>query len=551
MNLFQYSLQSKLLPLAQYDNSVRHDRSRQCTPEGSAQKLRGRARDRSHQGLTLSLPLSSSHYPLPAADSLTLLELELQSGQYSTGPSYLTMAHYEMDTELLQNHQAKTAIRLVETEGFLRDIETNIATAARRVGALERHILTLEARKFLCSFCPDGARPDGFGPAARTGPSRASSAPYPNHGRGIPCIPIRRIPTDVLVFIFTTAKPKEIEFLGRGAAPLLSYVCAEWRAVACDHAALWASFAFSMFDQNSAVVTCLQTYLRGSKAALLKIELDAPHHFRHSVSQMRALKAIAEHSKRIYSLSLIGPNWRSVPLRGFYNGLLRLEILHLADLASCSSQEFAIAARLHTLILKDSRVSGNHPLSQIRSLHLHNGASPTGLTNFKNLESLTCTLIEVAYQDPSRSPPLLNPLNSMCSFSDLDASCKTSFSGSPRFASRRSYKFSESSPGLESFAMEAAGPTPATIPDRLLEALTIATERQPLLPKLTHFLIDGKYMFHDTVLIEMLESRTGHSNHLQVDLVLVDRVVTYEIVERLKTSQGLIFRWNAWMVMWI
>ncbi|KAJ7794682.1 hypothetical protein B0H14DRAFT_2922466 [Mycena olivaceomarginata] len=104
----------------------------------------------------------------------------------------------------------------------------------------------------------------------------------------------------------------------------------------------------------------------------------------------------------------------------------------------------------------------------------------------------------------------------------------------------------DAQPNLKHFAMEE-GITPTAITGRLLEALIVNAARPALLPNLTTLSIDGSYMFRDSVLLQMLESRTPAaelSSNLCASLDLVklsigNRMVKDEDVERSRALQGV------------
>ncbi|KAJ6529817.1 hypothetical protein B0H19DRAFT_1274203 [Mycena capillaripes] len=191
-----------------------------------------------------------------------------------------------------------------------------------------------------------------------------------------------------MVEIFTAAKPKHPQPVGRGIVPLLSRVCQEWRAVASDHSPLWATFTFALFDADPSALRWLKIYLERSKAASLTVEVDATKRSGKPVPTLQVLKLIAEHSERLFSLSLVGSHWLAIGLSRFQGRLSSLEVLQLPDLNDESYQQFNVAPRLHTLILQSADIPDGVSIAQVSSVYILRDTSPAGLLNFSNMTSL-------------------------------------------------------------------------------------------------------------------------------------------------------------------
>ncbi|KAJ7101418.1 hypothetical protein B0H15DRAFT_411392 [Mycena belliarum] len=515
-------------------------------------------------------------------------------------------ARAEADAELLRNHQTKTDIRLIETLTILRNVEDHIAGADRAARALWQTIATFEDREnpllartlsangqrqlkvvrenitdLKCQLRVVEKQQKALNERRDLVVRERAALHAPLTLESFRASPIRRMPIDVLVEVFIATQPEAIQPLGRGTVNLLSHVCTEWRAVVSEHAPLWASFSVSVYDADPMVTTWLQIYLQRAKGALLTLEADATPRAAGGVPVMRTLELLAAHSEQFHSLALTGSYCRIVPLSGFRNRLPNLQVLRLPEDAN-TGLEFQIAPRLHTLVLADSYALGSYPVSQIHSLHLHRGASPSGLAKFTNLRTLTCNLTEIAYQGrwgtahallphlstwriafggKMSTPPDFFDFYTMPGLQCLEITSLPQPAKLQAFVQRSQCSLRtlvlrlssvriaellaifELSPGLESFTMED-GFTPAAVPDRLLEALIVAPGRAPLLPKLTHLLIDGTYMFRHAILIKMLESRSEHSpevcvNLNEVELILEDRVVPAEDVRKLRALEDM------------
>ncbi|KAJ6471236.1 hypothetical protein C8R47DRAFT_1147569 [Mycena vitilis] len=253
--------------------------------------------------------------------------------------------------------------------------------------------------------------------------------------------PVRRIPHDVLMEIFTALKrvaqkASDIVGIGHGTGPILSRVCSQWRAIACDHVLLWSSFSFPILARNSAQLVKL--YLQRSKSAPLSVEIDASSHMEAGSTGEEAITLLAAHSQRLFELRIFADQWvRGLgaeglgaegdvvvhisipslqPLRGH---LSSLEVLEL-PLWPGLSNEFASVPRLHTLRICSSNAGsidhGHHfDCSLIRQLSLYDGNGDV-LAAYPNVTDLTC-LEALRYHhhtpltSPSVSPPACRLVN--------------------------------------------------------------------------------------------------------------------------------------------
>ncbi|KAJ7679492.1 hypothetical protein DFH06DRAFT_511979 [Mycena polygramma] len=479
----------------------------------------------------------------------------------------MIMIHTKPDEELYEGHQRKTESRLIQTASLLRDVEEKLkslwcegdnheATIARlegrvvqvlqnaepiRIGRLQDIRLEIAVTKSALQRVVEARQRVEHN---RDGLLREEAAlRVPLTLEAYRAAPIRRLPVDLVVEILMAAKPKQLEPAGRGIVPLLSQVCQEWRDLACDHAALWASFSFALFDADAAALGWLQTYLVRSKAALLTLEVDATKQFRKSRPALHALDLLAAHSERLRSLSLVGSHWSSVTLHGFHSRLPRLEKLQFPHMDAEFDQQFAVAPRLHTLTLQSTVPPDGVPVSQITSLYIVGALSPADLLDFSNMTSLAFTFTGEVYpdwthttlpglrsltvnfrNDPSTPSdffdyfttpvlqsleiialPLQGRISALLSRSRCQLKTLT-LRNCCGFTAELQQLF-EHSPDLESFAVVHRASVTA-ITDKVLELLTVQPGTTALLPKLGHLVIEGKYSVDDAVLVAMLESRS-------------------------------------------
>ncbi|KAJ7491781.1 hypothetical protein B0H11DRAFT_2191235 [Mycena galericulata] len=387
---------------------------------------------------------------------------------------------------------------------------------------------------------------------------------------------IRFIPTEILLEIFMAAasQPEGIQRVGQGLVPILAQVCADWRVVACDHPALWSSFSCSLFG-GLPEISLLEIYLRRCRGATVTVEVNATKNHKETIMAGYMIALLARHSEQISGLYLTGTDWFPIKLHGFRGRLPRLEVLQLPP--AHSSDQFAIAPRLHTLIINDGYIHDGIPFSQIHTLHLQHGASPPGLARFTGLTSLTCSMNDILFRRRwyihvtfprlaswtiDFGSPVSTPLNffdyftapalasleivSLVGHAKAGALIKRSQCDLKRLVLRKSsvrisevLQIFELSPGLQFFAVED-GADPTAVTDRLLEALAVRTGQTTLLSQLARLRIDGTYRFRDEVLLNMLESRTGDDPQFTLNVVelwLGNRVLKDGYARRLRALE--------------
>ncbi|KAJ7905874.1 hypothetical protein B0H13DRAFT_2334076 [Mycena leptocephala] len=476
------------------------------------------------------------------------------------------------DAELLRNHLIKSDALLRETQAGIQDLENKIEEVGRGGQVLERKIARIEDLiriRQLCSKVASkltgieerlvpvktqllavGEERQALQKQREALRRRESALLPPLTLELFRAAPLRRCPVDILLEIFTVAKPG-IQPLGEGILPLLSQVCGTWRAVAHDHPALWSSFSFSLFDLDFASVRWLELHLENSRTASLTIEVDATQRPRDSLRVSQAVTLIAAHSERLHNFRLTGTKWDSISV----SGSRFLRVLDNGDPAKIQ-------------------------ISYIRSLYLHRHAAYTldGLDKFSNMTPLTCKFSNGWWSGtwhsqhvvlrklsswkldfgststPSNffnhyTTPALESLElkSLAQPAELAAFIQRSGCNLKSLFMRKSsvrvvevIPILEVSPKLERLAVVDGFSTAVT--DKLLEAMDMGPGHAALLPRLQHLRIDGRYAFRFGILAGMLESRfaLGGSVPLNsVKLSLDDRVVNDADVQRLTALKGL------------
>ncbi|KAF8216820.1 hypothetical protein K438DRAFT_1797888 [Mycena galopus ATCC 62051] len=510
------------------------------------------------------------------------------------------------DEDLFLDHQMKTQASLLEIEALLREVAEKLAKIQSDGDILESRIAAQEARvagvleggepilvgrlqdirveiMVLKSELRVGGENRQVFETRRAALLRKETAlRLPITLKDFRAAPIRRLPTDLILEIFMATKSKRLETVGRGTVPVLPQVCQEWRAISCDHAPLWTSFTFALFDTRRSALPWLEIYLDRSKAASLMIEVDATMRPPKSGPAARAIELVAQHSDRLYSFSLVGSHWGRIDLTGFEGRLPRLEVLRLPDLYDEAHQQFKVAPLLHSLTLQSADTPDGIPRSQVRSLHILRDLSPAGLLRFCNLHSLVCILagaidptdwivrhatlpkltswkIDFQGGDETDTPPnffdyFSAPLLECLEITSLALPARISSflqrSGSPlrRLVLQQSsvseqelVHMCECAPDLETLVIED-GTSPTILTDGIMERLTMRPDCAALLPKLQRLVIEGDYSFSNGGLAEMIESRTAnHSSNCfkSAQLVLSDRALGDGYVQRLRASEGV------------
>ncbi|KAJ7037168.1 hypothetical protein C8F04DRAFT_1332818 [Mycena alexandri] len=504
-----------------------------------------------------------------------------------------------LDEDLLRAHETKTALRLTEAENSRRDVRTQIQQVKLQARKLQTTITALErSETLLLRDKPALRRSEEIKLEKETIVAQYQlilreivALNTPITAETFQASPIRRMPTDILVAIFMAAGSDDIQPAGKGPIPMLLEVCAEWRAVACAHPALWSAFSCSVFPGiGGPTIELVELYLRRSKAAALTIEVDAgnPRGPVNSIADevKPMMDLLAGHAERLHRLHLVG-DWHMVHLRGFRGRLPRLEILRLQPMGYKSSDEFEIAPRLHTLVLSTGHTKEALPFDQIRSLHLYTGVSVLSLDKYSHLASMSCSFTESGLfgAEYAKLPHLSSwtidftkfnraQLVSWARFFDaftapalesLEVYALSQPSNLGRFVQRSGYNLKtlvrrgssvriaellqifEFSPSLASFTMKD-GATPTAIADRLLTALTVGADRHfsAFLPNLKHISIEGEYIFRDAILVAMLESRAAsalgsRSTYVALDVVelTLHRVVEDASVGRLRDLESV------------
>ncbi|KAJ7656039.1 hypothetical protein DFH06DRAFT_1411743 [Mycena polygramma] len=412
--------------------------------------------------------------------------------------------------------------------------------------------------------------------------------------------PVRQIPHDVLMEIFTALKRAAHE-PNSNYAPGFEGALAKapdiWRAVACDHALLWSSFSFPILAKNSAQL--VELYLQRSKSAPLNVEIDARSHMEAGSTGEEAITLLAAHSQRRFELRIFADQWLrgaegdvvvhiSIPsLQPLRGHLSSLEVLEL-PLWPGLSNEFVSVPRLHTLRICSSNAGsidhGHHfDRSLIRRLSLYDGDGDV-LAAYPNVTDFTC-LETMQYQhhtpltSPSVSAPACRRVNAwkiqfeqpvgdvghpLGAYDDWGISNvfrRFTLPGLRSLARSRCnltklvlrdtnirisalLQILELTPDLESLTVLDGHTTMIT--DRLFSYLGVNPDRPCNLPALSSLTVTGTFAFRTAALVEMLESRAerlrdsdGRPRLNDVFLSFPDREVQEQLLERLRRLDGV------------
>ncbi|KAK0212087.1 hypothetical protein DFS33DRAFT_1278965 [Desarmillaria ectypa] len=118
--------------------------------------------------------------------------------------------------------------------------------------------------------------------------------------------PVRRLPADVLIEIFTACLPEHMDSLDAKSAPwILSQVCASWRQIALESARLWAHIQLEMdsYTNHTGCVFRLGTVLHRAGMHPLRIRIMG----RRDFSDHPVFAMILSTSLRWTFLNIIAP----------------------------------------------------------------------------------------------------------------------------------------------------------------------------------------------------------------------------------------------------
>ncbi|KAJ7607256.1 hypothetical protein DFH06DRAFT_1380042 [Mycena polygramma] len=352
------------------------------------------------------------------------------------------------DADLVRVHQEKVDARLREINESLEDIDRSARAAAsseaknrksmakseaKRAALLARPVDTRRERRHIETTVQQGLS-NFIGKAVKSQEIlKSKREPLERERRALQrritladfsSAPVRRVPADIMIEIFTrvksmadedelaiaaTARLEGMELpqllsVGRDPATTLSHVCREWRAIACAHAALWASFSFPLFAEGMTALTAV--YLERARSFPLTIEIISQPPKQDAALGAQAIELLAKFSDNLLDLRLVtvkdqpyGSTGNAVealpPFEALYGKLPRLQILQLPQCAAFGAA-FELAPSLHTLRLCSYGKSGwNDPdpapkfdSGVIRSLTV-DGHGPRRIPPFDNLTDLT------------------------------------------------------------------------------------------------------------------------------------------------------------------
>ncbi|KAJ7442358.1 hypothetical protein B0H11DRAFT_2348102 [Mycena galericulata] len=376
--------------------------------------------------------------------------------------------------------------------------------------------------------------------------------------------PIRRLPTDILIEIFVSAKEDEYQRLGMGVGPLFARVCRRWRDVACSYPLLWSSFLFPLFGKET-TADLLEITLARCRLAPLKVIVDASEHADKGYSGDRKMALLATHAEQIVSLKFCGKERflsgsRVFPAFDSFRGhLSRLELLSFPQMWRVVGDAFEFAPCLRTLELgRSAELLESKYKIPPRKFDRSEASPPVRVTRdtppLLRLTVWTVTFHDLAPSDSTLSffARFLTPALSSLDISRLKRTegvlglLRRSHCDLTSLVFRRAdfpaadlLRLLQVTPNLETLEIiECASMMDS---DGFFDEVT----RRAILPSLVRFALRGRYRQLATrKLLDMLESRTlyctpGSAMLRVVVVTLYDRVIAPETVQHLAEIEGI------------
>ncbi|KAJ7846223.1 hypothetical protein B0H14DRAFT_961893 [Mycena olivaceomarginata] len=379
--------------------------------------------------------------------------------------------------------------------------------------------------------------------------------------------PIRRLPPKILVSIFLhpvlhtsiSRGSTAARFGGRGLGPITA-VSFHWRATALSTPEFWALFTITL-PGNDNVARLLELYLERSKPCTLSIEIRAPY---PSAAHPGVLKQLLDSCRRWTTLHLsVDSSQLSSfsPVRGHLQSLENFD-LHVSRMGTREDLMEVVAADTFELAPKLSRLKLSMadnvvpalPLNQIMTLTVSSWKSLPFASECPNLIILSIPQdLQQATLPPCVTVPAPKILTIPSMLENLTAPNLEFLhivAGRPLWTHAWFSSFIQRSAchphtlHLDEVVMTASDllavlpliPTvhslilrslrPNAITDKLLAGLTVteSSSSPPLLPALINLSVTGSYLFSNTALLEMLESRVNFQQSIQrVKLQLTHR----------------------------
>ncbi|KAJ7605686.1 hypothetical protein DFH06DRAFT_1487147 [Mycena polygramma] len=296
------------------------------------------------------------------------------------------------DADLVRVHQEKIDARLREINRSLKDIEGNTRTAASTVNEAKNRKLMAqtEAKRAALLASPVDTRRERrhiesvvqqdlsnlIGKAVKSQQIlKSKREPLVRERRALQrritladfsSSPVRRVPADIIIDIFTCVKSMADEdelaiaatarlegtelpqllTVGRNSAMTISHVCGEWRPIACAHAALWSSFSFPLFGEGMTALTAV--YLERARSFPLTVEMISQPHKQDAALGAQAIEVLAKFSDNLLDLRTVtlkeqaygsvGNAVQALPsFEPLYGKLPRLQMLQLPQCAAFSA----------------------------------------------------------------------------------------------------------------------------------------------------------------------------------------------------------------------
>ncbi|KAK7051904.1 hypothetical protein R3P38DRAFT_2603082 [Favolaschia claudopus] len=406
--------------------------------------------------------------------------------------------------------------------------------------------------------------------------------------------PIRRLPVDLLRTIFLDPdihkKKQQISYksiLTQYKPNRLGAVCHHWRCVTLETATMWAAFEVFLNQPSRYSIDALRIALQRSQNALLSVSFQPVISLltiECSASDIEMLHEVLQHTERWAMVELplnegVLPHLSSA--QGRLDHLHTLTVHNASKFDSVETLVFARAPRLRTLRIKGfpHRMLPAMPWSQLTRLCIDSGNDNPSLyhhlfSQAQNIRHLSIRLerlnSETLPQLPILSPhlekmihhgpvpragmdvlarviaPALRQLQ-MINIYHWDTPIMQAFIKRSGFSLHTLVlhhipvrvndvlSILRMLPTLENLFLEDL--IPNAITNATMEALTVSTDI--LLPALSTFVLSGAYLFGESQLLAMLESRITAVNQIApltvVDFSLPHLILSAASLQRLNT----------------
>ncbi|KAF7335006.1 F-box domain-containing protein [Mycena venus] len=373
--------------------------------------------------------------------------------------------------------------------------------------------------------------------------------------------PIRRLTPKILTSIFlhpvlhTSISRGSLaaRFGGCGLGPITA-VSFHWCATALSTPEFWALFTITL-PGNDNVARLLELYLERSKPCTLSIEIRAPY---PGAVHPGILKQLLDSCGRWTTLHLsVNSSHLSLfsPVRGHLQSLENFD-LHVSRIGTREDLMEVVAADAFELAPKLSRLKLSMadnvvpalPLNQITTLTV---SSWNTLPFASECPNLTVLSIPQDLREATLPPRVIVTTPKILTFPFMLENLTAPnleilhiVAGRPLWTHAWFSSFIQRSsflpliPTVHSLILQSLRPNAIT--DKLLAGLTVteSSSSPPLLPALTNLSLTGSYLFSNTALFEMLESRVNfHQSIRRVKLQLKHRHFSEMELDRARPLQ--------------